>query len=359
MPAETGRCGQRLIWPAEVLRAQGADVVVAHGRDDPAYDERFDVAVIQRPMLRRLVEGVSPFEPVGVIRRLQADGIRVVVDIDDDFTALNRKNDVWDRVHPTRSPDCNWQHLTEACRQADLVTVTTPRLAAVYGGHGRVAIIPNHIPASYLSIPRPSNPVPLVGWTGAVKTHPDDLQVTRGGVAKAVRVCGAQFGVVGPAEGVQAHLWLDSAPVLVQERLGLPVEIDGAGIPRPGWVDINAYGLAAAQIDVGIVPLELTAFNQAKSWLKMMEFTALGVPCVGSPTDPNREFAARYGLPLAGKPRDWERWVTRLVTDEALRVEMSEAGREAMRAETVEANAGQWWDAWERAYGRRQERRTA
>lgn len=352
MPAEAGRCGQRLIWPAEALAAQGADVAIVRSRTDPVFDQGADVVVIQRPMLRRLVEGISVVEPVGVIQRLQADGIRVVVDIDDDFTALNPKNDVFSRVHPSKSADCNWHHLTAACKLADLVTVTTPKLAAVYGGHGRVAIIPNHIPASYLTIPRPKNDVPLVGWTGAVKTHPDDLQVTRGGVSRAVQATGAQFGLVGPPDRVQDHLWLAEPPVLIQERLGLPVEVDGNGVPRPGWVDINDYGRATAAIDVGIVPLELSAFNQAKSWLKMMEFAALGVPCIGSPTNPNITFAERYRLPIAAKPKDWERWVTRLVTDDVLRTEMSEAGREAMREETVEANAFMWWESWELAQKR-------
>lgn len=357
-PAEQGRCGQRLIWPAEALIAQGADVAIVRSRDDPVFDEGADVVVMQRPMLRRFVEGTSPVEPVGAIEMMQSRGIRVVVDIDDDFTSLHHRNTVFQGLHPSKSPDLNWHHLTAACRQADLVTVTTPRLAAVYGGHGRVAIIPNHIPASYLSIGRPANQIPLVGWTGAVKTHPDDLQVTRGGVSRALQATGAQFGLVGPPESVQANLWLAEPPVLIQERLGLPAQINGLGEPEPGWVDIADYALATAQIDVGIVPLEMSAFNQAKSWLKMMEFTALGVPCVGSPTGPNMAFAHRYRLPLAAKPREWQRWITRLVTDDVLRAEMSEAGREAMREETVEANAHSWWEAWASVY-RSNERRTA
>lgn len=361
-PADASRCGRRIIWPAEALIAQGADIVIGdrHKPDDPIWHEGADVVVLQRPMLRRYVEphlddnGVP--EPA-VIDLLKADGMKVVVDIDDDFTALNRKNAVWERTHPSVSPDCNWQHLSTACKMADLVTVTTPALARRYGGHGRVAVIPNHIPESYLKIERPTRRVPIlgnfgrivgyreddrrvVGWSGAVATHPDDLQVTRGGVCKALQQTGASFYMVGPPDGVQANLGL-SEPVVAS-----------------GWIDLDRYPYEMAKIDVGIVPLEDTAFNRAKSWLKMMELAALGVVPVGSPTLPNLEFANRYRLPIAYKPRDWERWVRRLVVDDALRIEMSQAGREAMREETIEANAYRWWDVWESAYARN-ERRTA
>lgn len=344
-PADASRCGRRILWPAEALIAQGADIVIGdrHRPDDPIWNQGADIVVLQRPMLKRYVaphlddNGVP--EPA-VIELLQADGMRVVVDIDDDFMALNRKNGVWDRTHPSVSPDCNWQHLSAACRMADLVTVTTPALARRYGAHGRVAIIPNHIPASYLDIERPQNDVPVVGWSGAVATHPDDLQVTRGAVSRALQQTGARFLMVGPADGVQANLGLLEPPVAT------------------GFVDLDDYPFEMARIDVGIVPLEDSAFNAAKSWLKLMEFAALGVVPIGSPTLPNVEFAERYRLPLASKPKDWERWVRRLVTDTELRVEMSEAGREAMREETIEANAYRWMEVWEMAYGRN-ERRTA
>lgn len=335
-PADDSRSGRRLSWPAEALIAEGADIVVAnrHDKDDhanPVWNDSYDVIVLQRPMLRRYVEG-SEFETVGAIQRLQADGMKVVVDIDDDFMALNRKNAVWRRTHPSQSPDCNWQHLSAACRLADLVTVTTPALARRYGAHGRVAVIPNHIPASYLTIERPVNEVPVVGWSGAVATHPDDLQVTRHAVSRALQQTGAQFLMIGPPDGVQTNLGLSDEPVAT------------------GFVDIDRYPYEMARLDVGIVPLEDSGFNRAKSWLKMMEYAALGVAPVGSPTDPNVEFATKYGLPLAGKPKDWERWIRRLVTDESFRVELAGRAREAMQGETVEKNAHYWMEAWEMAY---------
>ena len=38
-----------------------------------------------------------------------------------------------------------------------------------------------------------------------------------------------------------------------------------------------------AKLGIGVAPLADTKFNAAKSWLKMAEMAALGVPCVVSP----------------------------------------------------------------------------
>lgn len=335
--ADTSRCGHRLIWPVEALVGEGADIGII--RKDRAGDvageiaRGADVIVMQRPMLRRFVEAIP---------RVQAQGIAVVVDIDDDFTALHRGNAVWERVHPTigvAPGELGSQYLREACRLADLVTVTTPRLVDAYAGHGRAWIVPNHVPASYLDVERvPLSDRPVAGWTGSVATHPGDLQVTRGGVARAVETVGAGFHVVGPADGVR-------------ERLGLAEEPTSTG-----WVGLDDYPAAMAQIDVGVVPLQSSAFNEAKSWLKMMEFAALGVPVVGSPTGPNVEFAARHGLALARKPKDWTRHVRELLVSAEMRADVGGRARESMRSETIEGNAHLWWEAWEQASQRARRR---
>jgi hypothetical protein len=335
-PADVGRCGHRLIWPAQALADQGADVDLvmsdepterqlqaqwvddvdgaAHLLDVMAPDA--DVVVLQRPLQRTLVEAIP---------MLQGKGVRVVVEVDDDFSAMSRRNISWRACHPSTSPDRNWHHVAQACRLADLVTVTTPALARRYGGHGRVVIVPNHIPASYLDIERESRGGVSVGWTGSVATHPDDLQVTRGAVARAMRGTDARFMVVGTGKGVCDRLGLDAEPAAT------------------GWLPLDEYPHAVARLDVGIVPLELSAFNEAKSALKMTEFAALGVACVASPTGSN--LAVPAGC-IAHKPKDWERLLRTLIVDIDHRAEVAGHARAWAATQTVEGNCGQWFDAW-------------
>jgi len=343
VPADGGGCGSyRMRWPAEALIAQGADVRLV--LPDAPVEEQIqamwvddvdgtphiidviapdaDVVVLQRPLQRRLAE---------MIPRLQAKGVRVVVEIDDDFDAVSPRNISWPAVQPHLSPGRNKDHLRRACEVADWVVVSTPALRERYGHHGRCTVVPNFVPERYLSIEREARDDGslYVGWTGSVATHPDDLQVTGGGVARAVRkVPGAQVAVVGTGKDVRRNLGLNEDPVAC------------------GWREIEDYPEAVAQFDVGIVPLELSRFNEAKSALKMMELAACGVPCIGSPTPENVRMA-REGIGwLAAKPRDWERLVLMHLRDQDERTFSAERGRETMRRFTIEGNCGRWWDAW-------------
>src|SRR5690606_36922629 len=132
--------------------------------------------------------------------------------------------------------------------KADLVTCTTQALADRYAKHGRVQIIPNCVPESWLKVDAPANDPLRVGWTGQVATHPFDLESVGTAVADAVDGCGAVFRSVGSDR---------PANVLgVKNREHVP------------WCDWGDYPQQTAELDVGIVPLAETPFNEAKSWLK-------------------------------------------------------------------------------------------
>lgn len=343
-PADRGGCGwNRIIWPAEALKRQGADIdIIFPGDPDwrqinttgwinddgsrivldvPPPD--CDVVVLQRP-LTDVLAGAIPF--------LQRAGIKVVVDIDDDFTAISPRNISFNSVHPKRSPRRNWQHLADACAQADLVVVSTPALADVYGRHGRVVVVRNRVPERYLWAPRVSHEGPVrIGWSGSIDTHPDDLHELGNSVARVCAGGAAEFRVVGTGKGVRRALGLGADPV------------------STGWRPIDEYPSLLADLDVGVVPLKLDRFNEAKSALKLMEMSALGTPAVVSPTSENVRMAALVGADVAATPKEWAAKLRRLVVDPAERVERGELAREAMAGHTYEAHCGEFWDAWRSA----------
>lgn len=339
-PADVGGCGyNRMIWPGEALGHNGHDVDVI--RADEAVDRQIqavwwhaggddrkvidvlhpdaDVIVLQRPLTDTLRHAIP---------LIQAKGIRVVVEIDDDFEAISPANVSYRRVHPKHSPRRNWKHLAASCQLADWVVVSTPTLADIYGRHGRVSIVPNCVPAHYLDFVRPWHDGVWVGWSGSTETHPHDLQVTRGAVAQAVDSAGANFAVIGSGKGVR-------------KALGLRSEVRASG-----WQEIDIYPQMVAELDVGIVPLELTRFNQAKSALKMMEYAALGVAAVGSPTVENVRMAGEGVGLIAENQRHWLGILRRLIADEGYRAEVVDVGRRAMAAWTYEARCELWLDAW-------------
>lgn len=336
-PADEGGCGfYRLTWPAQALAAHGADIdlrLPEHGSGIRGVFEKADgierlvdidgppdadVVIIQRPLSAWRADAVTV---------LQRHGVRVVVEIDDDFETIHPRNVSFRSTHPGYNREANRVHLARACRSADLVTVTTPALAHRYGRHGRVAVIPNHVPARYLDIPAGA-PRMSVGWTGSIDTHPTDLQVTRGAVGRAISEARVPFRVVGTGKGVRAALALPEDPV------------------AEGWVPLAQYPAAMSMHGVGIVPLDDIAFNHAKSALKLMEYAAVGVPVIASPTADNvRMHAEGVGL-IAAKPKHWGTQLRALLSSPEHRADVAGRGREAMRRWTIEGNCGRWWDAW-------------
>jgi glycosyltransferase involved in cell wall biosynthesis len=277
-----------------------------------------DVAVFQRPMDHRLIP---------VIEQLKKQGVATVVDLDDDLERVDPAHAAYAVMHPSTAPYANWQHLKRACAAADLVTVSTPALARRYGSHGRVVVLPNCVPERLLEYG--GEPYLDIAWTGAVGTHPGDLDVVGNAIRSLVDDRWV-FGTVGPGEGVP-------------EALGL----DPSTVESSGWLSIDEYWRAMCNVGVGIVPLRNSAFNHAKSALKGIEFAALGVPFVASPTPEYQALAALGVGRLATRPKIWRRQIMAAAVEH---VEMRERGREVVADRfTIEGQGWRWAEAWEAA----------
>lgn len=340
-PTDDGGCGRyRLSWAAEALAAQGHDIargdrtlqlVMRTGKDGPSEDDAVigvdppdcDVLVLQRSMQRPLVQAIP---------LLQAHGIAVVLEVDDDFHRLEEHNPARERVDPRRDPNYHREWLMEACRLADLVTCSTDVLAERYG-HGHAVVIPNYARQQWLELePTPAERV--IGWTGVVTTHGTDLQVM-GRPMPLPR--GWTFRNIGSARS--------------QSVLGLPASRFES---RP-WYELNSdeYPLAIGEFTVGVVPLAASHFNRAKSWLKGIEYAAMGVPFVASRVTPYRDLW-RHGIGvLAGPPAEWATELRKLTESSGYRAELAGNGRQVMRGLTIEANLHRWVDAWTLALKRR------
>lgn len=290
-------------------------------------DVETDVIVIQRPLNQWFTS---------MIAQARRQGIATVVELDDDFENLNRRNQAWENVQPSRHPESNYEWLKQACELADWVTVSTPGLAR-YATHGRVSVIPNYIckddvTTGPLGVPDLRT---VVGWSGVVATHPNDLQVVGSGVNQALRDTGASFKVVGDMDGVRDALRLAKAIPLTQT----------------GWVTTDEYlELLARSIDIGLVPLEDTEFNRCKSNLKGLEYAACGIPFVASPMPEYTRLAARGIGEIATNQGEWRRAVAKLVTNVELRAGTGEAYRALVRQDWLtEDHADEWVLAWKNA----------
>lgn len=334
LPGDMAGSGHlRAAWPAQLMAAVGMDVKVFPPGTLTAWKQSntnilgtvrsrllepppFDVVIIQRP--------TSYLWPT-TIMALREAGVRVVIDWDDDPMALSPDHPAWQKVNPKYSPMDNYVHAKAAMGMADAVVVSTPALQNRYGG----TVVRNAIPASYLVEPRTAVNVPLqVGWPGAVWNHPGDLDVTRGGVALAIEKCDAGFVNLGDSTGVAEAL-----------RLKRP-------LTAIGHVPIAEYPAIVAQWDVGIAPLADTLFNRSKSYLKPLEYAALGVPFVCSDLPEYRLFVEQGCGYLAERARDWETIVKMLLQSPARREMQANIGRKIAAEHTLETRWPLFAAAW-------------
>jgi len=343
LPADAYGCGHyRLIWPSSVLHAAGFNVQIlppsknsgflAKTELQPNGQERLvslqvpddaDVIVVQRP--------AHPFQPA-MIEMMRANGIAVVVDMDDDMSTIHPENIAYQTYRHRSNSIWSWKYAAESCKRATLVTTTTPALQKTYAKHGRGMLLDNFIPATYLNTPKFDSGA--FGWAGSMSSHPNDPQVARPAVQRLIDE-GYPFMMVGD-EGDKARL-----------AFGLKKPPQSTG---PTTIVQWIFKIAES-FDVGMIPLGPTSFNTAKSRLKGIEFMAVGIPWVASPRAEYRKLLKDSGCGfLADNPRQWYSLLKQLLDDETLRQEQAEAGKAYMQTQTYEANAWRWAEAWEHAY---------
>lgn len=244
-----------MIWATQLLIEQGHEInMVAPGdrqlelrvSGEEVLDvvDDSDVIVFQRVTHRFLAQAV----PI-----LRAKGTAVVVDIDDDLSSIHPSNPAYEAMHPRnemrRDPGKreprrhSWAHLATACREASLVTVSTPGLLERYASHGRGRVLPNYLPDGYYNTPHTDSDV--IGWPAALVSHPDDPTAVGGALARLDQD-GATFRVVGDPTGCGRAFGLREDP--------------------PGARDVDVLGWPGkvAELGIGIAPLADTRFNRCK-----------------------------------------------------------------------------------------------
>lgn len=259
------------------------------------------------------------------IRRAQAVGQRVIIDCDDDYWASPRRH----VVHPLM--EILKRHMTGVLRAADAVTCSTVPLArrcAKLAGHD-VFVLRNAVDRRQWAPQVDLSGRLGLGWVGCLEYRDDD------------------FAVAGPAlrEFLTEHpgvsfTWVGWTPDGRHLADAVGVERDRMICHPRQPLRMLRQTLAESRINVGIAPMRPSPFNEAKSWLKALEYGVLGIPTVASPTHEYREWGAAR---LAERTSDWSQALWDM-TDE---VERKDAGRVAAdrAAECdITLTCGEWAD---------------
>jgi len=240
------------------------------------------------------------------LERLAASRRPLVFDFDDaiflgDVSAANR----WaGRLRPRGKA-------ASLCRVAAHVTVGNATLADFARRYARaVTVIPSTIDTtSYVPRPRPSNPRPVVGWTGSTTT---------------VRYLEALHPVL-----VELRRAIDFEMLVV----GAPVDLPGIAVRYVPW-NAGTEPDDLRPVDVGVMPLTDDEWSRGKSGMKALQYMALGIPPVVSPVGVNAQIVAdgKNGF----QARDNEEWVRKLLLllrDPELRSRLGEEARRTVEQE--------------------------
>lgn len=330
-------------------RYDGALPVVVGIDEDGGIADWFeaDVYVLQQRMEHLIIGGPGgDWSMADVARWLRDHGKVVVSDVCDWYPGLADAN-LGSAGLRKMSRHMSVQGLLDTFRASDCLTVTTAALAE---GHAAdcsdVRVLPAFLDwgmwrdvKQQSEVERPEGRV-RVGWMGALAFHPDDLNVLR--------------GVIGP--------WLERNPHVDFVSIGEPQpgeQADGyvsvhdlLGVPRDRRLTVNTAPFKQLPkilpaLDIGLVPLNGSFFNECKSHLKGMEYSACGIVPVATPTEPYRSFIrdGETGF-LARRPHDWLRVLDILVNDDELRRRVGRAARKAASENTIQEHYGLWEDCY-------------
>jgi Glycosyltransferase len=214
---------------------------------------------------------------------------------------------------------------------ADMVTVSTPVLAEVMSAYNsNVVVLPNALDGGLFDHARPRRGRLTVGWAGSA-THRMDLTEAASGVRQFLR----------RHPDVDMHFIGEDYSRLIA---GTDTVLAGR-IRHTGWrLDIAAY-YATLDFDIGIAPLRPHVFNRSKTAVKILEYSALGIPWVASDVGPYHDHGPHGGV-LVRYPHEWPRVLGDLAADESMRVELGAKAKEYARRWAISER----WRAWETAY---------
>ncbi len=283
LPADKGACAHyRCHVPVRALQMSG---VHAEALFTPRMylTAGWDVIVLQRQYDMEITWNIELWHD---------NGQTVLYEIDDLLTEIPPHNPAH-HVYEQKK-----KYVLRFLSEVDGLVVSTEPLARQLRKYNpNVLVVKNYMDLDFWRSGRPKGDT-TVGWMGG-PTHTYDLELIRG----------------------------------VLDRINARILFAGQ---KPEWFledwayrrywPFAATPAVLQELHVGLAPLTKGRFNDCKSAIKYMEYSLMGAATVASDYGPYARTIkhGETGL-LAKNPKDWLRYVNRLVKDDALRNEILEA----------------------------------
>lgn len=248
----------------------------------PHFD--LDVIYMQRVM----------FDDVAAkIKSAVAAGQVIINDIDDWYWGLSPANQAWRASHPKFNPTENRDHYKKIVAYSSAVTVSTPYLADRLKEWVRcpIQVIENHIDIERFTRFQHIETVPTVGWVGSTSHRSGDIETLRNVLPRLAREGKIHLHHSGHVNGARTFADALNVPDTMVTTMPMAAPSD---YPK------------LLNFDIGIVPLADVPFNQAKSFIKGLEYAAAGIPFIASNLDEYKRLANQYNIGrVAKKGNQW------------------------------------------------------
>lgn len=283
--------------PYERLKARHRGVIKEY---DWCFD-KLDVVILKLFMHKDAVKYIEEAKKLGQT---------VIIDTDDHFEQLPEDNLAFITTDPVKNPDNNRSHLISTYSSADGIIASTKFLEQrMLQYNDTVYRVKNSLdPSTFMYRIDMSGNKPTVGWVGIMMWRYDDLKHVSGPVKTFVEQNNLKFHHTG--------IMLDR-PKWIAEALNIdPERVNGYTGARPQY-----YGNVFMPIDIGIVPLNPSQFNEAKSNLKGLEYALSGIPFIASDTQEYCDLAESGAGRIAKNSKDWLKHFKQLLDPEVRNAE--------------------------------------
>jgi hypothetical protein len=251
----------------------------------PVSFDKLDIVIIKLLMWHKSKEMIEEARALGQV---------VIIDIDDWFMGLPQTNIAFQTTHPNTDPEWNRDHMHASYGAADALIHSTEFLADNYGKLNSNNYIVRNAVAPELFLKRYDNAgwKPTIGWVGIMLWRQHDVEKLK--------------GILGPFLDEHDLMFYHAGMLLDRpKQFAELTKMDPERLIESTGTNVHNYGNILLPMDIGLVPLDMIPFNEAKSSLKGIEYAMSGIPFVANATHEYKILEKDGAGKTVSKPRDW------------------------------------------------------
>ncbi len=298
-------------------------------------NEAYDAVIVDRLWHPENIVVQDVKELINHVRKM---GAKLIYAIDDNFLDI-----------PTSHPNAPRKHHLQIVKllltHAHGVLVTTEFLKTRFKEYNpRIFVIPNMLDERLLVYRPPYDAEPLfekektvIGYMGTM-THDDDLMMI---LPALEAICKQNRSVKIEILGVAGH---ESTKKLLK---GLPVRFIKPETAEVEYPLFMLWFTGRIRWDIGLAPLQDTAFTRSKSDIKFLDYAAAGVPGIFSRVPAYRDTVRpmETGMLIGNTVENWQKALEELVGNKSLRKKLAgNASRYLYTHRVVGQNTDKWID---------------